>query len=123
MNRTAIKINSFIQKSNKFNINIIFIIPVWDIFGKKMLQKYCNSYRTFKEDYANFPAVVTIEKNKKYKHLIFCQNKIKYFDHFTLKNLNSVSATHLFIISNNNLQDDNIEKIFKCNKFKNNMCI
>lgn len=94
-------LNSLKNETYNSNLNFYVVLPTWDEHGRKLLLEYCNKYRKFKDKYNenDFNAILRLRNNNYLvKHIILCQDKVKYYNFFQGKDTTDISATSIFLL-------------------------
>lgn len=103
INKSAIFILESL-KNTKLQLNYFIVLPTWDEHGKKLLREYCIKFNKFKEKYDDndFEAILKLRNNIYLeKHLILCQDKVKYYNFFEDKDVTNITATSILLLGKN----------------------
>lgn len=100
-------------------ITVYITIPVWDIFDREKLNKFCNTNK--KTDYINPELVLKNDKNLIIDRL-YCQNDYGYTDYVKYKNESIITnfAQTNILVASNYLNKNNIDLSILKGKYLDN---
>ena len=102
INKTVNKIKDIYKLNNK--ISLLLIIPVWDIYDRKILNNICKT--NLRTDYKN-DVISKSLKDVSYckNYLLYCKENFPYYDFIKNKNIN-YAATNLIFLSSTDTKLD-----------------
>lgn len=96
------QIDQYFEFNHNKKIGFVVILPVWDHSGQEELCKYANNNPRYNPgEYKDIESIKKLKNSKFYKdHMIVTQEAMVYYNYFKDIYLNNVSASYIFLLSN-----------------------